>query len=156
MHLGASLAVIRYNEGFSGIKKLISELGMVADMNFLNLAFSMDKNRLARSIKVSDPSIKKGRYSIKQSKRSRKRIGEGYKSGAYSVGNVSNVVSEGDDVCKICSGSESSDILGKRKNIGSDVKWIGCDVCPGWFHVLCLKFKDIEVNLDDVEQGFPT
>ena len=33
MHLGASLAVIRYNEGFSAIKDLISELGMVTQLS---------------------------------------------------------------------------------------------------------------------------
>ena len=81
MHFGASLAVIRYKEGLSGIKELISELDMVADINFLKLALIVDKNRVSCSIKYSDGSITKRRWGIKQSKRSRKRIGEGYKSG---------------------------------------------------------------------------
>ena len=146
MHFGASLAAIRYKEGLSGIKELISELDMVADINFLKLALIVDKNRVSCSIKDSDGSITKRRWGIKQSKRSRKRIGEGYKSWGYSVANAaSNVVSEESDVCKICGGSESSGVLGKRRNIVSDVdKWLGCDICLGWFNVVCLRSINIQ------------
>ena len=61
-------------------------------------------------------------------------------------------MSEESDVCKICGGSESSGVLGKRRNIVSDVdKWLGCDICLGWFNVVCLRSINIEVHFKDVE-----
>ena len=52
-------------EGFSEIQELISELGLEADENFLNLTRDVDKNRLYCSLRDFDHSITRRRWEIK-------------------------------------------------------------------------------------------
>ena len=75
MHLGASLAVIRYNDGFSGILELVKELELTPCNTFIRYCNEVDKDRPYHSRYQIEKVYHKRRYSIKQSRRRRKRVG---------------------------------------------------------------------------------
>ena len=84
MHLRASLAVIKYNDGLSGILELVEELKITACKTFIRYCNEVDKDRLYYCRYRIEKVYLKRIYSIKQSRRRRKRVGEGNKSCAYS------------------------------------------------------------------------
>ena len=77
-----------------------------------------------------DKVYPKRRYSIKQSRRRRKRIGQGYKSGAYSFVTEAYCTSKVER-CKLCRGDDDSGVLSSVKKVSSmnAFDWINCDVC---------------------------
>ena len=149
MHLGCSLAIIRFNEGVAGLQNIIDSLGLKTYMSIDRLVKEFDNARLVTSVK--DVENTKCKWSIKQAKRSRKR-GATYKSGAYSQ--ATRVPPNIDLNCKICGGSEESGTLNKAgsincKNVSERVSWLCCDICDGWHHNQCLR----SVNVLSVSVG---
>ena len=71
MHLGCSLAIIRFNEGVAGLQNIIDSLGLKTYMSIDRLVKEFDNARLVTSVK--DVENTKRRWSLKQAKRSRKR-----------------------------------------------------------------------------------
>ena len=69
MHFGASLAVIRYNDGFSGILELVEMLGLVPGHTLIRHCNVVDKDRLYHSEYQIDTIYPKRRYSIKKPRR---------------------------------------------------------------------------------------
>ncbi|KAI6659524.1 hypothetical protein LOD99_14449 [Oopsacas minuta] len=135
MHFGSSLAVIKYNDGFAGITDLVRELGLQPSQSFIRFCSSSDNDRIDFSKLKKGKEYTKRRWSIKQSKRRRKRLGDGYKSGAYSHVSVSS-----DVCCMLCGGDENSGAKSNSKKVAKiDVfDWTCCDVCNSWFHNFCL------------------
>ena len=72
----------------------------------------------------------KRRWLLKQAKRSRRRTGAGYESGAYS--NIKTAPKNMDDECakcKVCGGSEDTGILtktGSSSLVNVNTHWSGC------------------------------
>ena len=146
MELGCSLGIIRFNEGVAGIQGIINNLGLESYISLDKLVIEFDNERIVYSIKCAENT--KRRWSLKMSKRSRKR-GATYKSGAFSQA-TTNVIPNMDLNCKICGGSEESGILNKAgdslsKDIDVCVGWLCCDVCDGWHHNQCLRSVNVPI-----------
>ena len=109
--------------------------------------YFLDKQRVYHSILNVNNNYTKRRWSIKQSKRKRKRVGEGYQSGAYS--HVSNL-----ECCALCGGDDNSGVLcsGKGSCNVQVFDWISCDVCDKWFHVFCLNNINVVVGRIDADE----
>ena len=107
MELGCSIGIIRFNEGVAGFQGIINNLGLNSFISIDILIKEFDNERIATSIKCVENT--KRRWSLKQSKRSRKRGTTTYKSGAFSQ--TTKVPPYMDMSCKICGGSEESGIL---------------------------------------------
>ena len=146
MQLGCNLAVIRFNDGLVGIREIVEEVGLENFETFDNYIAIFDRNRVKKSIKCRD-QIKR-RWSIKQAKRSRKRVGDGYQSGAYTQ---ANVTTEGSEKCSICGGSADSESLSDRGVLGDGDNWLQCSVCVCWYHVLCLELNNVNINVGEEE-----
>ena len=143
MNLGAALAVIRFNDGWRGYLRIFEELGIEPKNTLFNTLVEIDKRRIAESVKISTEIAKKHRWSIKRSKRFRKRTGKGYKSGGHSaVGPSISLATnddEGEDKCSICGGNEDTGILDVGKIKVNTDEWIQCDICHNWSHFFCLR-----------------
>ena len=153
MNLGCCLAIIRFNEGVAGIQNIIDCLGLNSYISIDSLIQEFDNERIVYSVRRVKNT--KPRWSLKQSKRSRKR-GVTYKSGAYTQ--ATRVPPNMDFNCKIWGRSEESGILNKAgSSIGKDdsvsLAWLCCDICDGWCHNLCLKSLNVvmvSVGEDDL------
>ena len=151
MHFGASLAVIRYNDGFSGILELVEMLGLVPGHTLIRHCNVVDKDRLYHSEYQIDTIYPKRRYSIKKSRRRAKRIGDGYKSGTYSFVTKGASASKV-ECCKLCGGDDDSGVLSSSRKVSSTniFDWISCEICLEWFHVFCL--NNLNVYICSVEE----
>lgn len=147
IHFGASLAVIKYNDWLSGILEIVKELGFSPCATFIKECNEVDKNRINHSRYQMGEMYPKRRFSIKQSKRKRKGVGEGYKSGAYSF--VTQSSSSG--CCKLCGGAD--DVMSSSRKVAriNAFDSISCEVCLGWFHVFCLDNVNVDVRNIEAE-----
>ena len=51
------------------------------------------------------------------------------------------------DACKIC--HKNNPPMNKNKNLDDEIKWIGCDTCGNWYHMLCEGAKDEDRRMKD-------
>ena len=173
MDLGSALAVIRYNDGFSGIKRLCQTLGIDVNRRLLNAFESLDTERARHRVHTVRDQRK--RYHKKQriGRKAAKQLGKGsapYSSGAYSGAKSSLVCEESSDeemypvsdeatpsattssdsskgACHICQGTGENGLVGiglRLRIIDEDIEWVQCDSCDNWFHILCLDINDLE------------
>ena len=84
MKLGAALAVVRFNDDFVSIQKIIDKLSVNCFININNLVREIDNDRHRYSVRICENS--KRRWALKQAKRSSKRVGMGYQSGNGASG----------------------------------------------------------------------
>ena len=144
MNLGAALAIIRFNDGCLGYLRVFEELGIQPKNTFINILVEIDRRRVAHSIQVDSVLSKKHKWSLKRSKRLRKRTGKGYKSGSYSAVVASIPLDSdddsGEDNCAICGGTEQTGVIrdGGRSKDDEDI-WLQCDICRDWSHFFCLR-----------------
>ena len=93
MRLGSALSVIRYNEGFRGIKLLFEKLGVVVGNRLETTFRKFDNTRIHKSFKIHKDQMKRFDKKQQRSRSNQKKIsihGEGYKSGSYSIAQQQN------------------------------------------------------------------
>ena len=173
MRLGSALAVIRYNEGFGGIRKLFQILEIKVTPYLTDAFKFLDKKRAKRSQFIRK---EQGRRFTKKTTRTKstatkiRKYGPGYSSGSYSGAQKStpknSELSSEDEVnlssgsqpigfqgletnsCAVCNGTESNGLVGIGLGFsieGDDVDWVQCSNCQLWYHLLCigLELSDI-------------
>lgn len=88
MRFASALAVIRYNDGFAGIKRLYEALGLELTDTMKNFFTRLDKDRVENSFNIIPLQrmrfIKKQRSGLKVT-RQVKKYGKGYSSGSYTA-----------------------------------------------------------------------
>lgn len=57
-----------------------------------------------------------------------------------------------DEICDVCNRGAPPGSKGKRKP--KTITWIGCDACPRWFHPLCVRISDSQMEEIDDYQYF--
>ena len=139
MELGSALAVIRYNEGYQGIRKLFDLIQVPISTPLSQVLHRLDKKRIMESHRII--SEQKKRYAKKQrrGKKATEQIqkhGQGYASGKYSAaqsqyrgsssesdGELQGIfplhkipsafhVDNTDNSCVLCGGTEEDCIVG--------------------------------------------
>ena len=172
MQLGSALAVIRFNEGYNGVKRLIEKLGVEVGQLLTETFSFFDTVRTRQNSRIPLQQqrrfFKKQHRSRSQSKKLKKH-GPGYSSGSFGP-EKSQVYSEdsgedgGDDViqpepipatstatsdnidhCHVCKGTEENRLVGIGlgiKFVDNEVNWLECDGCDRWYHLLCIDVED--------------
>ena len=100
MELGSALAIIRYNEGYNGILKVFSSIGVDTTGQLEILLQEFDNKRILKSADTIREQQK--RYAKKQLRGKKvtsqlKRHGEGYASGKYSGAQKATSSESGDE-----------------------------------------------------------
>ena len=88
MKLGASLAVIRYNDGFAGVKRVFEMLGVNVEVHMSARFVHLDNIRILRS--KGYVAAQQRRFSKRQRRGNKvmkqvREHGEGYSSGKFTV-----------------------------------------------------------------------
>ena len=179
MDLGSPLAVIRYNEGFSGIERLCHTLGIEVNPRLQNAFEALDTERARHRVHTVRDQRKRYQKKPRRGRKPSKQLSKGsapYCSGQYSGAKSSSLrelssdeeMHPGLDVatpsastsgdsskgaCHICQGTGDNGLVGiglGLKIIDEVVEWVQCDSCDNWFHILCLDIND----LDDIGEEF--
>ena len=163
MQLASALAIIRSNDGNSGLKTLFEALDIKVGSHLLNRFHLLDHRRLKRSKYIASEQRKlflKKQRRISSNKKKLLKYGPGYSSGAYSEARkdsddsekelevtstlcsrpVKNVETE-EDFCVLCTGTESNGIVEVEIGLSmenQDIDWIQCSICNAWYNLICL------------------
>ena len=179
MELGSALAVIRYNEGYQGIRKLFDLIQVPISTPLSQVLHRMDKERVLESHRIISEQLKRYAKKQRRGKKASDQIqkhGQGYSSGKYSAaqsqyrGSSSESeeelqgifplqriasalqVDSTDNSCVLCGGTEEDFIVGMGIGIelnNEDINWIQCTSCAAWYHMECLGMGDEDIGQDD-------
>ena len=149
MKLGAALAVIRYNDGFAGVKRVFEMLGVSVGVNMAERFVLLDNRRILSS--EGNVAAQQRRFAKRQRRghKVRKQVrehGEGYSSGKFTVAQPdlgrpteeASVIdtSPASDCCAVCGSSEESGMIGidvAGLPVSSDeILWVECCKCEQW------------------------
>ena len=176
MKIGSALAVIRYNEGFKGIKRLLKKLGIDISPRLEQTLRSFDSVRAKHNTRIL--MAQKQRFHKKQQrgKTQSKQIskhGPGYSSGKFTVAKSTidseysseeevatktalsvptPTSSKPDECCHICRGTDDNRLVGiglGMEYVEEEIEWVACGKCYQWYHQLCLEEPDTDVFLGD-------
>ena len=124
MKLGIILAVIRYNDGFPGAKRVFEMLGVSVGVHMSESFVQLDNRRILNSegyVVAQQSGFKRQRRGHKVRKQV-KEHGEGYSSGKFTVAQPDLVrqteestaidTSPASDCCTVCGFSEESGMIG--------------------------------------------
>ena len=97
MKLSSALAIIRYNEGFEGIVRLLTKLDVEVTKRMRNAFNHLDSSRARQKVKIVSEQQK--RYRKKQLRgraqsKQKSKHGPGYASGSYSSAKSSKPISD--------------------------------------------------------------
>ena len=87
MKLGSALAVIRYNDGFSGIEKLCNKVGIDVTPRLGNAFESLDSERARQKLNIIKEKRKRYQKKQRRGRKTSKQLAKGsapYCSGEYS------------------------------------------------------------------------
>ena len=138
MRLGAALAVIRFNDGYQGIKEVFEAVGVTPGAFLLETFSILDKERLYRSKHII---LNQQRRFAKKQRRGRKvksqvkKHGPGYESGRYTLGQR-DPDSEAEDVPPVPTSTPLTDVesdnepdpLSPTTSLAVEVA-DSCDIC---------------------------
>ena len=163
MKLGAALAVIRYNDGFAGVKNVFEMLGVNVGVHMSARFVQLDNIRILRS--EGYVAAQQRRFAKRQRRghKVRKQVrehGEGYSSGKFTVAQPDLVrpteeetaidSSPASDCCAVCGFSEESGMIGidvAGLPVSSDeILWVECSKCEQWYHQLCVDVESEELS----------
>ena len=88
MKLGASLAVIRYNDGFAGVKRVFEMLGVNVEVHMSARFVHLDNIRILRSkgyVAAQQRRLSKRQRRGNKVMKQVREHGEGYSSGKFTV-----------------------------------------------------------------------
>ena len=162
MRLGAALAVIRYNDGFSGVKRVLEMLGVSVGVHMSGKFVRLDNRRILSSGGIV--AAQQRRFAKRQirghkvSKQVREH-GESYSSGKFTVAQtdlerpreeVTAIDTSASDCCAVCGFSEESEMIGidvAGLPVSSDeILWVECSKCEQWYHQLCVEVEPEELS----------
>ena len=132
MELGSALAVIRYNEGFSGIEKVFNALGIVISNETKKHFVHLDNARIIDSRRIPFKQIQ--RFSKKQQRRRKttrqiEKFGLGYSSGRFTAAQTPAEDSTSDEEVPFRSATPLTPEPARPESSGeSDV---ACPICGG-------------------------
>ena len=130
MRTGAALAIIRYNDGYAGVKKVFELLGVTPGEYLVETFREFDNSRIVQSSQIIPNQQKRFAKKQRRSQKVKKQVakhGEGYSSGKFKaaqpdsesgseddVPTSSSVIdnSSSDDCCAVCGFSEESGQIG--------------------------------------------
>ena len=179
VQLGSALAVIRYNDGYCGIRHLCDTLGLPFSQHLSDHLQELDNNRILNSkhiaykqimrsekkqrcgkkiskqVKIFGQSYASGEYSAAQSHLNTSDIGEVFDSedvSEYQVSDMTQPTTTDQAACYLCGGTEEDYALGIRvgTNLQSEeINWIQCSLCGSWFHMECVNIMKGDIEDDD-------
>ena len=151
MELGSALAVIRYNDGFGGLKQIFDLLRIPMSRRTSEFFLKADTRRITESSK--DPSKMQKRFSKKQMRQKKtskqlKKHGDGYSSGKYSAASHNPNSSNSDQepelepssksyTCATCGGDQHY-VAGLGIGRRGAIPMIQCGRCLDWNHEECV------------------
>ena len=173
MDLGSALAVIRYNEGFAGIKRLCQKLSIDVNPRLIKAFESLDVTRARHRLNTVRDQRKRYLKKQRRGRKTSKQLAKGsapYSSGEYTgakakfdsesssdegmgpgsplaIPAATSSTDSSLEPCSICFGTEANGLVGigiGLKMPDEDVVWVQCDTCEKWYHLLCLDIEDPE------------
>ena len=163
MKLEVALAVIRYNDGFTGVKRVFEMLGVSVGVHMSERFVLLDNGRILSS--VGNVAAQQRRFAKRQRRghKVRKQVveqGECYSSGKFTVAQPDVVrpteeatatdTSPASDCCAVCGFREESGMIGidvAGLPVSSDqILWVECSKCEQWYHQLCVNVESEELS----------
>ena len=141
MRIGAVLVIIRYNDGYAGLIKVLETLGVTPSFHLQKRSRGEDARRPARlwNTDTDIPLANIPQLNPISTAKVKLKISP---STTKTKGNTTVPTSStGEDYCILCGFTGKEEIidigLGMRLPPG-DIEWVQCDNCLKWYHLLCL------------------
>ena len=180
MRFGAALAVIRFNDGYKGIRELFEAVGITPGAYLSELTQKLDTARIIRSQNIVRDQKRKFSKTQRRGKKVASQIlkhGQGYASGKYTSAQpdpesdtdddtpaptsstaphtdvdeyplppaISLAIEISKDSCDLCGFTDKEGLVGIGLGVPippGKLKWVQCETCSRWFHLLCLGIEN--------------